>query len=249
MQLDQITTQLRIRTTFESIDLGFVMARKWFIPLWKLWVIIALPVFILSAFFFHTKDSEWIGLFIIWWLKPLYEPALTFWLSRTLFSEQISLKQVMKQWFKVIIKPLFFSSLLWHRFNFNRSFYYPLVLLEQQKGEAKSRRAAVLGHGQNSFWLTWICFVFEFVIFISCYFFILIMMPETMVDRFLNDELYSVDIGIILDYAILFIAMSLIAPFYLAAGFSLYINRRTKLEAWDLEIKFKNMQNRLKQSS
>jgi hypothetical protein len=35
--------------------------------------------------------------------------------------------------------------------------------------------------------------------------------------------------------------MALIAPFYTMAGFSLYINRRIQLEAWDLEVRFRHL--------
>jgi hypothetical protein len=40
------------------------------------------------------------------------------------------------------------------------------------------------------------------------------------------------------------LAMSLIAPFYVSAGFALYLNRRSQLEAWDLEIGLRNMAQR-----
>ena len=39
----------------------------------------------------------------------------------------------------------------------------------------------------------------------------------------------------------------IIEPFYVAAGFMLYINRRTVLEGWDIELSFRNLSNRLSQ--
>jgi hypothetical protein len=41
------------------------------------------------------------------------------------------------------------------------------------------------------------------------------------------------------------LAVALIEPFYIGAGFGLYLNRRTQLEAWDLEIAFRRMRQRL----
>src|SRR5690606_17282231 len=38
-----------------------------------------------------------------------------------------------------------------------------------------------------------------------------------------------------------YIAMALVAPVFVACGFSLYLNRRVKLEGWDIEIAFKRM--------
>jgi hypothetical protein len=39
-------------------------------------------------------------------------------------------------------------------------------------------------------------------------------------------------------------AMSLIAPFYVAGGFSLYLTRRSQLEAWDLELGLRQLAQR-----
>ena len=41
------------------------------------------------------------------------------------------------------------------------------------------------------------------------------------------------------------LAVAFIEPFYVGAGFGLYLNRRTQLEAWDLEIAFRRMRKRL----
>lgn len=41
-----------------------------------------------------------------------------------------------------------------------------------------------------------------------------------------------------------FLAMMLVAPFYVGAGFSLYLNRRVELEAWDLELGFRRLASR-----
>ena len=38
-----------------------------------------------------------------------------------------------------------------------------------------------------------------------------------------------------------FLAMVLVAPVYATSGFALYISRRIELEAWDIEIKFRDM--------
>jgi len=46
-----------------------------------------------------------------------------------------------------------------------------------------------------------------------------------------------------------FISVAIISPFYVGAGFATYLNRRTQLEAWDIEIAFKRIATRLKQSS
>ena len=44
-------------------------------------------------------------------------------------------------------------------------------------------------------------------------------------------------------------AVSLIEPFYVAAGFSLYLNRRTILEGWDMEVRLRQLGNRLRSAA
>ena len=45
------------------------------------------------------------------------------------------------------------------------------------------------------------------------------------------------------------LCMSLIAPFYVSAGFALYLHRRGELEGWDLEIAFRQMSERYQQQT
>jgi len=57
MELDRIAVIVRPRTPWEAIDLGFAMARAWFVPLWLLWLALALPVYLLAAMFFADQPS------------------------------------------------------------------------------------------------------------------------------------------------------------------------------------------------
>lgn len=45
------------------------------------------------------------------------------------------------------------------------------------------------------------------------------------------------------------IATSVIEPFFVGAGFGLYLNRRTQIEAWDVEIAFRKLRARLTASA
>ncbi|MEW8458808.1 MAG: hypothetical protein AB2653_00720, partial [Candidatus Thiodiazotropha endolucinida] len=81
MDLTRIAIKLRPRQAWESIDLGFAMARKWFMPLWSLWLCSALPMMVVLAL---LPLPLWSAGLILWWFKPLYEPTLLYWLSRRL---------------------------------------------------------------------------------------------------------------------------------------------------------------------
>jgi hypothetical protein len=243
MELDKIAVKVRPRTPWEAIDLGFTMARAWFLPLWMLWMTVAMPVYLLAVLLL-PDEPVWVIL-ILWWFKPMYEPMLLFWMSRALFGDLISLHAVLKRGWG-IVWPQLFSNLTWRRFNPNRSFVMPVSVLEGLKGKARKKRIAVLGRGQQGgTWLTIAGAHFEIALEVSCVLLIVVMLPEELqwldIDGFLfrpgNLEQWLQHVGDIL-------AMSLIAPFYVAGGFGLYLTRRTELEAWDIEINFRQLMNR-----
>ncbi|MCK5349026.1 MAG: hypothetical protein KAJ25_06530, partial [Desulfobacula sp.] len=88
MNFDNVRVEIRPRSPFEAIDLGFVMARQWFLPLWLMWIAVAFPLYI-SAHLILFKHLV-IASVLIWWLKPVYEKPLVFWLSRAFFNEKTS---------------------------------------------------------------------------------------------------------------------------------------------------------------
>lgn len=240
MELDRITVTVRPRSPWEAIDLGFAMARAWYLPLWLLWLTLALPLYLLATLLFGEL-SAW-AILIVWWCKPAYEPLLLYWLSRALFADRIAIRSALRQAFSVI-RPQLVANLTWRRLNPNRSFNMPVTVLEKLGGRARKKRIAVLGRGQQaSTWLTIIGLMFEFILQVSFIFLIILMLPDEL--RWLELDSFLFDPGRLeqgLQHLGDLLAMSLIAPFYVAAGFSLYLSRRTDLEAWDIEIAFRRL--------
>lgn len=248
MDLDKITVTIRPRSAWEGVDLGFTMARQWFLPLWMLWLSAALPLYLLAVLLF--PDDPWLVILLVWWFKPLYEPLLLFWLSRTLFDEPPQIRTVLRQGLG-IVWPQLLANLSWRRLSANRSFYMPVALLEQLKGKARKQRIGVLGRGQHAgTWLTLVGVHFEMVLELSFMVLLVVMLPEELRWIDLNEFIFTPGrleewlqhIGNIL-------AMSLIAPFYVAGGFALYLTRRSELEAWDIEISFRRLMERRKTSA
>src|SRR5690606_35158648 len=46
-------------------------------------------------------------------------------------------------------------------------------------------------------------------------------------------------------HILMLVGMALVAPFYVAGGFALYLNRRIELEAWDIDLVFRRLAARL----
>ena len=240
MQLEQANVVLRPRSSWEAIDLGFRMARRWYPSLWLLWMATALPVFATVHLFLH--DSMLLAIFVFWWLKPLFEPLLTAWLGRALFNVEVPVREHLRDALPVLRKGLI-GNLSWRRLFPSRSFYLCVQQLEGLYGERYRSRLQVLENTHpNSGWLTILVLHMEMVLGMSVSGLILMLLPDTV----------DIDLGTLeyLDSSIAyawfnnlsyFLVASLIAPFYVAAGFSLYINARTELEAWDIEIAFRRM--------
>ncbi len=251
MKVEDLSITLRNRSNWEAIDLGFALARQWFLRLWGAWLIAALPVFILIMTLTYIVNDEVFNslIFILfWWCKPLYEQPLLYILSRQLFSEPVSLREVLKNYFKVI-RPQLGALLLWRRFSLSRSFNNPVAMLEGITRKERRTRLGVLHAQQSSAsqWLTIVCVHLELLLYLSFLFFMFALIPSELNDEFTIFELFDEDnlILITITNIAYFFAISIIAPIYVAAGFALYITRRVKLEGWDIELAFKRMKNRL----
>jgi hypothetical protein len=238
-----MTVAVRPRTPWEGIDLGFAMARRWFLPLWRLWWLPVLPMALLLVILF--PDSPFLVMVLLWWGKPLYEALLLFSLSRALFDEHPSLSAMLRQW-RVPLRSGLIGNLTWRRFSPNRSFYMPVAVLEQLQGKPRRARIAVLGRRQHAgLWLTLVGYHFELALQFSALVLVLIMLPEEL-DWLAWDDLFvdASEFGSWLGVCVDLLVMSLIAPFYVAGGFALYLTRRSELEAWDIEISFRRLMAR-----
>jgi hypothetical protein len=240
MQLERANVVLRPRTSWEAIDLGLRMARRWYRPLWLLWIATALPLFLIVHLLLH--DSLILALVVFWWMKPVFEPLLTVWLGHALFSEEVPLRKQLGRTLQVLRKGLP-GNLLWRRLSPSRSFLLCVQQLEGLRGDKCRSRMRVLERtNPNSGWLTILMLQLEMVLALSIAGLVLMLLPETVeVDLAMLAHLDGSDAYAWFNNLSYFAVASLIAPFYVAAGFSLYINSRTELEAWDIEIAFRQM--------
>ncbi|MBQ0757658.1 MAG: hypothetical protein KBT54_11180, partial [Amphritea sp.] len=245
MELDKLEINLRRRTSWEAIDLGFALARRWFMPLWLLWLASAAPLGVMLFLLLH--DQLWLLILLVWWFKPLYEPPLMFWMSRAVFGEQLSVKTVLRQWWTVV-RPQLLLNLTFRRFNPSRSFTLPVAILEQLRGKPRRDRLRTLGKNQHAAtWLTVIGIHLETILETAFVAVVFMLIPEDLRWTNLNDLIFAPGrIGEWLQLVGGLLCMSLIAPFYVAAGFALYLNRRSELEGWDIEINFRRTSERVK---
>ncbi|MCP4429668.1 MAG: DUF4129 domain-containing protein, partial [Gammaproteobacteria bacterium] len=85
MDLDKLQFKASVRSGWQALDLGFLMARNWWRPLFAT---SALPpaLLLIPLLILLWEHPLWAG-FIIWWLKPFWERLPLFLASRNIFAE------------------------------------------------------------------------------------------------------------------------------------------------------------------
>ena len=255
MKLDEATAVLRPRPAWEAIDLGCAMARTHWPNLMKGWLTIALPLWLLT-FSLLWNHPGWTAL-VLWWSKPILTRQPIHYLSRSLFGSTPSLREFWDDRARSLWLGLL-PSLTWRRLSGARSFRLPVPILEGLSGKLRPDRCHLLSlHDGGSAWaLTWVAVKLEMAVSLALFFTAETFLPEspltTLSDAaeagtFAFSEIpnFTLQLGN-LCYAA---AIALVEPFYAAAGFSLYINSRTHLEGWDIEVAFRRMNDRLRSRS
>ncbi len=240
---------VRPRSGWESLDLGFQMAREWWRQAWGIWSALYVPAAAVALMVFSNK---FYAVLVLWWLKPLFDRAVLHGLSRLVFGEPAGVIATLRNagdW----LRPGLFLALSLRRFEWARSFQLPVTSLEKQTGKSARQRRSVLGSRlrNTGIWLTVVCIHFEMIAMFS-----LVALGSMLIPSggelpahqgggFGDLEFFDLMSWGLTEALCYVVAVSLIEPFYVAAGFSLYLNRRTILEGWDMEIRLRQIRNRL----
>ena len=247
MDLDRLAVRLRPRSDWEALDLGYAMIRSWWRSVYAAWLPFALPAAAASILLF----GGW-GFLIFWWILPIFESTTLTVLSRTVFGDAPPLGQVLREaprnWRR------FLADATWRRFDTRRSFHHPVTLLEGSTGSERRARIQVLRQGTSdaAAWLSFAFFFFALGLTVATVSALVMLTPPWLgIDWQLIDTQMDAGEapwawkGLFLLWAL---AILLLDPIYVACGFCLYLSRRTELEGWDLEIAFRSLARRLRQS-
>ena len=251
MQPDRLAVQLRPRGGWEAIDLGFQMAREWWLPIWMVWLALYLPAAVIC---FIVFDNKFYGVIVLWWLKPLFDRAVLHTASRAVFGDIPAPGNALRNWREWLGLGLI-RDLTLYRFSAARSFSMPVTQLEKQTGRAGRRRRSALGSRMRSYavWLTLVCMHLEAIAFYALHAFSGMLKPaggEPAPDAAQFQSLFGwfeqMGAWEWPDAIYYVCAVTLLEPFYVVAGFALYLNRRAVLEAWDIELALHRLEERLR---
>ncbi len=249
MQLDQIAIKLRPRSGFEAVDLGFRLAMRWWRSAFLAWWLPVLPLAV--ALHLGFAQNPIIAVLILWWLKPLFDRFVLYSLSRRVFGQPTGAADLLGAW-RQIVSPGLLYALTLARLDPARSYNLPVSILERQSGAPARRRRGLLGRRfyGTAFGLTLVCINLELILQVGLgatveLFFSPGGDPLDDSGPPLAAELISGQWWGIGDSIYYLLAIGLIEPLYVAAGFSLYLNRRVLLEGWDVELAIKRLAARI----
>jgi len=247
VQPADIAIALRRRSPWEAMDLGLSMLQRWWRLVYVPHLVVAALVAAVAFAAAWMLERPWVALLAIWWLKPLNDRVVLHVLSRAVFGEKQGTRAVFAQagqWLRTGLLP--YLLFRWWP-DMARSFYLPVRQLEGQRYSQARARKSQLGRRVHSYavWLTIVCLHFELVVYWSLGLGTELLLPATASEgRNFFESLQTGDVWGWADVAAYAFAVALLEPFYVAAGFALYLNRRSVLEGWDIEVALRRIAER-----
>jgi hypothetical protein len=254
MRLDTVTAEIRPRSDWEAVDLGLAMVRRDFwrsISVW--WLALGIPTTVAGVWLW---DHPLLLLILFWWLKPAGSRMVLFGLSRHLFGEvpswRATLREIPRAWTR-----RFFYRFLWARF----SPWLPVTLavedLEGLRGKAYRQRCGqVVRRGEGVvMWLYFIADTASAWVGLGILALAMMFIPEGQDAAWQQaieawDPAMPMEIPLLITRTVVvcvMVGISLTDVFVTGAGFGVYLNNRTWIEGWDVELAFKRMARRLGQ--
>jgi hypothetical protein len=248
-----MTAELRPRSDWEAVDLGLALARRDFWRVFGCWWLGMLPALLLSLIF--LRDSPALLLFICWWWTPVASRLVLFVLSRRLFGELPGWKAVLREWPRACVRRFFFR-MIWARLSPWRPLTMAVEDLEGLRGNDYAGRVRLLlrrGDATVVMMALWRAALAGWLA-IAAFATVMMFLPSTAATEWnLILEERSGGAWSAMPAAMkwsgvasVLLAMSLVDVFGTGAGFGIYVNHRTWIEGWDVELAFRRLGNRLR---
>jgi hypothetical protein len=234
MKAEQLQLALRPRPMYEAADLGVRMAQDGFASLRRAYLPFGLLLVVACGS--TIELAPWLPSLLLWWLKPWLDRALLHVYARQVFGEPTGFAEAWEARARAPW-PQLLQLLTLGRLSPWRSYSMPVAQLEGQAGAARRRRLqAVLRSHRGPAMMTQAVFSWvEAFLMLGLVSLAGWLTPGlrsfASMEALFDGEL----VGTLLLYGAHAAAVLFVEPFYVAAGFAMYLNRRVELEAWDVE--------------
>jgi hypothetical protein len=239
VQVDALAVRLRPRTQMEAADLGVRLCRTAARSVYLCHGVVAIPVLVLALASFEL--ATWLPTTLMWLSKPWLDRTILFVLSRAAFGQSTRPADVWRAqrdvWWRQLVLTLTLQRLSpW------RSLTQPVYQLEGisfwragLRVRQIKRRAA-----GSAFMMTHVFSVSEnaltFALVSLIFWFAPAGTAPDPIDAITGELSSAIAVGFPIAYAVVIFFLE---PFYVAAGFAMYLHRRAELEAWDIEQEFR----------
>lgn len=251
MKLETLTVELRPRSPWEAMELGSALVRRHARAIWVPWLLVTGAVFVVLNLAAWAIGHIWLAGLLFWWLRPAFDRIPLYVLSRAVFGSVPSVAETLRAQSTWGWRPMR-GHLTWRRLSPLRAVMLPIDLLENANAKQLGERRRVIGGGIGGYAVQLFVMCANFILAIELS---LLLLTAIAVPNELLPEAARAAWAMITEtppaWALIalnlvdWLAAGFIEPFYIGAGFGLYLNRRTQLEAWDLEIAFRRMRKRL----
>jgi hypothetical protein len=237
VQVDSLVIRLRPRAPYEAADLGARLCQYSAASVYRCYIAVALPLIALCIASFEI--ARWLPGVALWCCKPWLDRTVLFVLSRAAFGQPTTLGDLWEAQRRVWWGQLILTFTL-QRLSPWRSFTQPVYQLEGLSLFKAPKRVQQI-RGQNTRPATLVTSAFataESCLTISIISLVFWLAPSGQMPDvralFVGGAGVSNLMLLVpsLSYAL---AVLFLEPFYVAAGFAMYLNRRAELEAWDIE--------------
>ena len=234
MQVDALALRMRPRASFEAADLGVRLCQTSARSVYGCYAVAYLPVLALAIASFEI--AAWLPTLLLFWAKPWCDRTILFVLSRAAFGQPTTVGDLWRARGQVWWRQLFLSW-TWRRLSPWRSFTQPVYQLEGlafggirgRVKQIKRRKRAPAWLITLAFFITQICLAFAVASLVFWF-----APPKQAPDlvTLWSEDSGLINVAVFVAYAVV---TAFLEPFYVAAGFAMYLNRRAQLEAWDVE--------------
>jgi len=223
----------------EASDLGVRLCQSAARSVYRSYLIVALPVAALALASYEI--AGWLPPLVLWCAKPWLDRTILFVLARAAFGQRTAPSDVWKAQRQVWWSQLLFTWTA-RRLSLWRSFTQPVYQLEGLSLLKAGARVRQIRH-RNMFSALMVTHAFslsEMALTVALVSLVFWLAPAGkapgMLEVFSGEVPGFLLLAVPVAYAT---AVVFLEPFYVAAGFAMYLNRRAELEAWDIEQEFR----------
>jgi hypothetical protein len=239
VQIEAFAIRLRPRSNMEAADLGVRLCQNDVRSVFACYWCVGVPMAVLSLASY--RFAEWLPALAFWWAKPWLDRTILFVLSRAAFGQRTSPGDLWRARVEVWGRQII-STLTMRRLSPWRSFTQPVCQLEGLRGSPLRKRVAQIRRGRAgaASLVTFVFGVTESILIVALNSLAYWLAPKgyepDLSGLWIGETTTATNVTL---QAVYMVVVLLLEPFFVAAGFAMYLNRRAELEAWDIEQEFR----------